>query len=319
MNVYSDNSYAIGRTPLVRFNRISGGALGTVYGKVEGRNPAYSVKCRVAASMVWAAEAAGRLKPGMHLLEASSGNTGIGLAFVAAARGYKLTLVMQEGMSEERVKVLKMLGAEVVLTDPNAGMQGALDKAEALEGQQPEKYCYTRQFENPSNPAIHESTTGPEIWADLDGQIDVLVAGVGTGGTITGLGRFFRARGRKVEMVAVEPRNLPAISKARSGEPLEPAGHLIQGIGAGFVPKNLDLSVLDRVEQVADKEAIQMARRLSRDEGILSGISCGAAAFVAVKLASLAEYRGKNIVCILPDAGDRYVSTVLFGDLFEGK
>jgi cysteine synthase A len=319
MNIYTDNSYSIGRTPLVRFNRISGGAPATLYGKVEGRNPAYSVKCRVAAGMVWAAEAAGRLKPGMHLLEASSGNTGIGLAFVAASRGYKLTLVMQEGMSEERLKVLKMLGAEVVLTDPNSGMKGALERAEALEQGDPQKYCYTRQFENPANPAIHESTTGPEIWNDLDGQIDVLVAGVGTGGTVTGLGRYFKSKGRKVEMVAVEPRNLPAISKFKAGQPLEAAGHLIQGIGAGFVPKNLDLSVVDRIEQVSDKEAVQMARRLSREEGLLSGISCGAAAFVAVKLASLPGYQGKNIVCILPDAGDRYVSTVLFGDLFEGK
>jgi cysteine synthase A len=317
MNTFNDNSYAIGRTPLVRFNRLAKGSAASIYGKVEGRNPAYSVKCRVAANMVWEAEASGRLKPGMTLLEASSGNTGIGLAFVAAARGYRLELVMQEGMSEERLKVLKMLGAKVLLTDPNLGMQGAVDKAEALEASDPGKYFYTRQFENPANPAIHEKTTGPEIWDDLDGQVDVLVAGVGTGGTITGLGRYFKAKARKVEIVALEPRNLPAIAKFRAKEPLVPAGHLIQGIGAGFVPKNLDISVIDRLEQVSDKDAIQFARRLAREEGILSGISCGAAASVAVKLASLPEYAGKNIVCILPDAGDRYVSTVLFGDLFE--
>jgi cysteine synthase A len=318
MNVFEDNSLSIGRTPLVRLSRLAAGAAAKVYAKVEGRNPAYSVKCRVAASMVWQAEDSGRLKPGMHLLEASSGNTGIGLAFVAASRGYKLSLVMQEGMSEERLKVLKMLGAEVILTDPGLGMAGAIAKAEDLEAKDPEKYFYTRQFENPANPAIHEKTTGPEIWNDLDGKIDVLVAGVGTGGTVSGLGRYFKkTKGAKVEIVAVEPKSLPAIGKFLAKEPLEQTGHLIQGIGAGFIPKNLDLSVVDKVEAVADKEALQWARRLAREEGLLSGISCGAAAFVAVKLALLPAYAGKNIVCILPDAGDRYVSTVLFGDLFD--
>jgi cysteine synthase A len=318
MNVFSDNSQSIGRTPLVRFNRISAGCGATVYGKVEGRNPAYSVKCRVAASMVWQAEKDQKLKPGMRLLEASSGNTGIGLAFVAAARGYKLTLVMQEGMSEERIKVLKMLGAEVLLTDPELGMQGALDKAEALEAGDPQKYFYTRQFENPANPAIHESTTGPEIWSDLDGQLGAIVAGVGTGGSITGLGRYFKKTLKQdVTCVAVEPKSLPAISQHLAKKPLIASGHLIQGIGAGFVPKNLDLSILDRVEQVSDKEALQMSRRLSREEGILSGISCGAAAVAAIRLASEKAFQGKNIVCILPDAGDRYVSTALFGDLFD--
>jgi len=317
MNVYGDNALAAGRTPLVRFNRISAGAGAAVYGKVEGRNPGYSVKDRVAACMVSEAEKAGRLKPGMRLLEATSGNTGIGLAYVAAAKGYKLTLVMQEGMSEERTKVLKMLGAELILTSPDLGMQGAVAEAERLEGGDPQTYFYTRQFENPANPLAHETTTGPEIWADLDGQVDLIVAGVGTGGTVSGLGRFFKAKGRKVEIVAVEPKNLPAISRFKAGLPLEPAGHLIQGIGAGFLPKNLDLSVVDRVEQVSDKDALQFARRLAREEGLLSGISCGAAAFVAVKLASFPEHAGKNIVCILPDAGDRYVSTVLFGDLFD--
>ena len=318
MNIYTDNVLSVGRTPLVRFNRINGGGA-TVYGKVEGRNPGYSVKDRVAAFMVSEAEKAGRLRPGMQLLEATSGNTGIGLAYVAAAKGYALTLVMQEGMSEERVKVLKMLGAKLILTSPNLGMQGAVDEAERLENSEPQKYFYTRQFENPANPLAHETTTGPEIWSDLDGQVDVIVAGVGTGGTVTGLGRFFRSQGRKVEIVAVEPKNLPAISRHQAGLPLEPAGHLIQGIGAGFLPKNLDLSVVNRVEQVSDKDALQAARRLAREEGLLSGISCGAAAFIAVKLASFPEYAGKNIVCILPDAGDRYVSTVLFGDLFESK
>jgi len=319
MPVYADTSLATGGTPLVRLKRLAQGSAAAVYAKVEGRNPAYSVKDRVAAFMVSEAEAAGKLKPGMHLLESTSGNTGIGLACVAAAKGYKLTLVMQEGMSEERIKVLKMLGAELVLTSPELGMQGAVDEAERMEAQDPDKYFYTRQFENPANPLAHERTTGPEIDQALQGEVDVLVAGVGTGGTVSGLGRYFRAKGRKVQVVAVEPKNLPAISSYQMGAVLAPAGHLIQGIGAGFLPKNLDLSVVDRVEQVTDKEAIQMARRLAREEGLLSGISCGAAAFVAVKLASFPEYAGKNIVCILPDAGDRYVSTVLFGDLFESK
>jgi cysteine synthase A len=318
MNIFEDNSYSIGRTPLVRLNKLNAGNKGVVYAKVEGRNPAYSVKCRVAANMVWQAENDGSLKPGMQLLEASSGNTGIGLAFVAAARGYKLTLVMQEGMSEERIKVLKLLGAEVLLTSPDEGMTGAIDRAKELARLHPEKYFYTRQFDNPANPAVHEKTTGPEIWNDLDGKVDVVVATVGTGGTISGLGRYFKkTKNADVLMVAVEPKNLPAISKFLAHEPLEPAGHLIQGIGAGFIPQNLDLSVVDKVEQVSDKDALQWSRRLAREEGLLSGISCGAAAFVAVKLASLPEYEGKNIVCILPDAGDRYVSTVLFGDLFD--
>lgn len=318
--VFPDNSKAVGRTPLVRLRRIGGGAGANVYGKVEGRNPGYSVKDRVAVSMVDEAEKAGRLKPGMQLLEASSGNTGIGLAFVAAARGYQLTLVMQEGLSEERIKVLKMLGAEVLLTDPDLGMRGAVDRAEALERAAPELYFYTRQFDNPANPLIHEASTGPEIWDDLKGEVDAIVAGVGTGGTVTGLGRYFKkTRQKNVKIVAVEPKSLPAISRHLSGQPLEPSGHLIQGIGAGFIPGNLDLSLIDQVAQVSDKEALQMARRLGREEGILSGISCGAAAHAAFALAQEPEYAGKNIVCILPDAGDRYVSTVLFGDLFESR
>ena len=320
MNVSADNSYAIGRTPLVKLNRLTLGCVASVYAKIEGRNPAYSVKDRVAANMVWDAEAKGLLRPGMHLLEASSGNTGIGLAYVAAARGYKLSLVMQEGMSEERIKVLKMLGAEVILTDPNLGMQGAVDKAEALEKSEPARYYYTRQFENPANPRIHETTTGPEINADLDSRVDAIVCGVGTGGTIMGLSRYFKqTRQQKILSVAVEPKSLPALTKQKAGEPLEAAGHMIQGIGAGFVPKIIDFALIDRIEQVSDKEALQYARRLAREEGLLCGISCGAAAAAAVKLASLPEMAGKNIVCILPDAGDRYVSTVLYGDLFEAK
>jgi len=270
--------------------------------------------------MVWDAEKSGRLKPGMHLLEASSGNTGIGLAFVAAARGYKLTLVMQEGMSEERIKVLKMLGAEVLLTDPALGMQGAVDKAEALERQAPEKYYYTRQFENPANPRIHENTTGPEIWDDLDGKVDAIVSAVGTGGTLTGLGRYFKkAKKAATQIIAVEPKALPAIARFMAQQPLEPAGHLIQGIGAGFIPKILEIPLIDRIEAVSDQEALRMARRLAREEGLLTGISSGAAVAAAARLAAEEAYAGKNIVVILPDAGDRYVSTVLYSDMFEAK
>jgi cysteine synthase A len=270
--------------------------------------------------MVAEAEKAGRLRPGMHLLESTSGNTGIGLAFVAAARGYKLTLVMPGGLSEERSKVLRMLGAELLFTDPEAGMQGAVEKAEALEREYPERYHYTRQFENPANPLAHERTTGPEIWEALDGRVDAIVAGVGTGGTLSGLGRYFkRVRGRAPLMVAVEPASLPAITCHREGRPLEMAGSLIQGLGAGFVPKNLDLDLLDRVETVKDRDAVLMARRLAREEGILAGISSGAAVAVAARLAAEAGFAGKTVVVILPDGGDRYVSTVLYSDLFEGK
>jgi len=316
---FNDNASAIGHTPLVRLNRVTPGAA-QVYAKVESRNPAFSVKDRVAASLVAQAEKDGRLKPGMRLLEASSGNTGIGLAYVAAAKGYQLTLVMQSGMSEERLKVLKMLGAEVLLTDPELGMQGAVAEAERLEASAPQTYYYTRQFDNPANPLAHEQSTGPEIWEALAGRVDVVVAGVGMGGTITGLGRYFKkTQQADVRTVAVEPASLPALSKHLAGEPLEPAGSLIQGIGAGFVPKVLDFSVVDQVEGVRDRDAVIMTRRLAREEGLLCGISSGAAVVVAARLAADPAYAGKNIVVILPDGGDRYVSTVLYSDLFEER
>jgi cysteine synthase A len=319
MPIFDDNSQSIGHTPLVRLSKLAPAGV-RVLAKVEARNPAFSVKDRVAASMVAEAEKAGHLRPGMHLLESTSGNTGIGLAFVAAARGYKLTLVMQDGLSEERGKVLKMLGAELVLTDPELGMQGAVDRAEALEREHPERYYYTRQFENPANPLAHERTTGPEIWEALGGAPDALVAGVGTGGTLSGIGRYFkRTRGAATEVVAVEPAMLPAITRHLAGEALEPVGSLIQGIGPGFVPKNLDLSLLDRVERVKDREAIVMTRRLAREEGLLCGISSGAATAAALRLAAEPGYAGKTIVVILPDGGDRYVSTPLYSDLFEDK
>ena len=319
MGFFRDNSLAIGGTPLVRLNRVVPGPA-TVLAKVESRNPAFSVKDRVALSLVLDAERSGRLKPGMRLLEASSGNTGIGLAYVAAAKGYQLTLVMQQGMSEERVKLLTMLGADLVLTDPELGMQGAVERAEALERQAPQTYYYTRQFENPANPLAHELGTGPEILEALGRDPDAIVAGVGTGGTLTGLGRYFkRQRRAAVQMVAVEPASLPALTRYRAGLPLEPAGTLIQGIGAGFVPKVLDWSVLDRIEAVRDRDAIVMARRLAREEGLLCGISSGAAVAAALRLAAEPAYAGKTLVVILPDGGDRYVSTVLYSDLFEEK
>ncbi|WP_313517411.1 cysteine synthase A [Pseudomonas sp.] len=315
--IYADNAQAIGNTPLVMINRLGPKGV-TILAKIEGRNPAYSVKCRIGASMVWDAEESGRLKSGMTIVEPTSGNTGIGLAFVAAARGYKLILTMPASMSLERRKVLKALGAELVLTEPAKGMKGAIDKAGEIAASNPAEYLLLQQFENPANPAIHEKTTGPEIWNDTDGSIDVLVAGVGTGGTITGVSRYIKqGKGKKILSVAVEPIGSPVISQALAGEEIKPAPHKIQGIGAGFVPKNLDLSIVDRVEQVGDEEAKAMALRLMREEGILCGISCGAAMAAAVRLAEHPEMQGKTFVVILPDSGERYLSSMLFDGLFS--
>jgi cysteine synthase A len=313
MPIFADNSQAIGRTPLVRLNRVTDGATATVLAKIEGRNPAYSVKCRIGAAMIWDAEQRGVLKPGIEIVEPTSGNTGIALAYVAAARGYALTLTMPETMSIERRRVLAMLGAKLVLTPGPEGMAGAVRKAEELQKSDPARYFMPQQFANPANPAIHERTTGPEIWDDTDGNVDVFVAGVGTGGTITGVSRFFkRTKGRAIQSVAVEPAVSPLITQTRAGQELKPSGHKIQGIGANFIPKILDLSLIDRVETVTNEESVEMARRLAREEGILCGISCGAAAAAAVRLAKLPEYAGKTIVTVLPDAGERYLSTVLF-------
>jgi cysteine synthase A len=316
-NVYKDNSYTIGRTPLVRLNHVIDGADALVLAKVEGRNPSYSVKCRIGAAMIWDAEKTGKLKPGMEIIEPTSGNTGIALAFVAAARGYKLTLTMPETMSVERRKVLKALGADIILTEGPKGMKGAVAKATEIANSDPSRYFLPQQFENPANPAIHEATTAVEIWDDTDGNVDILVSGVGTGGTITGVSRYFKIKkGKKLISVAVEPSHSPVLTQTRNGEEVKPGPHKIQGIGAGFVPKVLDLSLVDRIEQVSNDEAIAMARRLSREEGILSGISCGAAAAVAARIAKEPESKGKTIVVILPDAGERYLSTALFEGLF---
>jgi cysteine synthase len=315
--VYEDNSLSIGHTPLVRLNRVVNGARATVLAKIEGRNPAYSVKCRIGASMVWDAESRGVLGPGKELVEPTSGNTGIALAFVAASRGYPITLTMPESMSIERRKVLKALGAKLVLTEAAGGMAAAIKAAEAMAASDPNRYVLLQQFKNPANPAIHFKTTGPEIWEDTGGGMDVLVSGVGTGGTLTGISRFFKqVKGKAIVSVAVEPAASPVITQHLKGEPLKPSPHKIQGIGGGFIPDTLDLSVVDRVETGTNEEAIEMARRLSREEGILSGISCGAAVAVAVRLAKSGEFDGKTIVAILPDSGERYLSTVLFEGLF---
>lgn len=313
--IFADNAQAIGNTPLVMINRLGPKGV-TILAKIEGRNPAYSVKCRIGASMIWDAEDRGVLKPGMTIVEPTSGNTGIGLAFVAAARGYKLILTMPASMSLERRKVLKALGAELVLTEPAKGMKGAIEKANELVAANP-GYFLPQQFENPANPAIHEKTTGPEIWRDTDGAIDVLVSGVGTGGTITGVSRYIKQiQGKPILSVAVEPVGSPVISQTLAGDEVKPAPHKIQGIGAGFVPKNLDLAMVDRVEQVTDDDAKAMALRLMREEGILCGISCGAAMMAAVRLAERPEMQGKTIVVILPDSGERYLSSMLFSDMF---
>ncbi|MBU0809298.1 MAG: cysteine synthase A [Gammaproteobacteria bacterium] len=314
--IFADNAQAIGNTPLVRINRL-GPAGVTILAKIEGRNPAYSVKCRIGASMIWDAEERGVLKPGMTIVEPTSGNTGIGLAFVAAARGYKLLLTMPASMSLERRKVLKALGAELVLTEPAKGMKGAIDKATEIAASDSNLYFLPQQFNNPANPAIHEKTTGPEIWNDTDGAIDVLVSGVGTGGTITGISRYIKqTQGKPILSVAVEPISSPVISQTLAGDEVKPSPHKIQGIGAGFVPGNLDLSMVDRVELVSDDDAKAVALRLMREEGILCGISCGAAMAAALRVAAEPQMQGKTIVVILPDSGERYLSSMLFADMF---
>ncbi len=315
---YQDNSYTIGRTPLVRLNRIPGGGNATILAKIEGRNPAFSVKCRIGASMIWDAEKRGVLKPGKVIVEPTSGNTGIALAFVGAARGYKVMLTMPETMSIERRKLLKALGADLVLTEGPKGMQGAVDKAEEILAGEPDKYILLQQFKNPANPKIHETTTGPEIWQDTEGKVDVLVAGVGTGGTFTGISRYIkRTKGKQITSVAVEPADSPVITQTLNKQAIQPGPHKIQGIGAGFIPDNLDLSLVDRVEQVTNDEAIEYARRLASEEGILAGISCGAAAAAAVRLGKMPEFSGKTIVVILPDSGERYLSGILYQGLFD--
>ena len=317
---YEDNSLSIGRTPLVRLNRITNGAPATVLAKIEGRNPAYSVKCRIGAAMIWDAEQRGLLGPGKHLVEPTSGNTGIALAFVAAARGIPLTLTMPETMSLERRKLLIAYGAKLVLTEGARGMSGAVAKAEEIAASDPDHYVLLQQFKNPANPAIHEQTTGPEIWNDTDGAVDIFVSGVGTGGTITGVSRYIKhTQGKPIVAVAVEPAASPVLAQRRAGEPLKPAPHKIQGIGAGFVPDVLDFSVVDEIEQVTNEEAIHYAHRLAREEGILSGISCGAAAAVAVRIAQRPQNAGKTLVVVLPDSGERYLSSVLFEGVFDAK
>jgi cysteine synthase A len=311
--IFSDNSLSIGRSPLIKLNRLAAGTKATVLAKIEGRNPAYSVKDRIGLAMIRDAEERGLLKPGKEIIEPTSGNTGIALAFVAAARGYKLTLTMPETMSLERRRVLAAFGANLVLTPGPEGMPGAIRRAEATAAAEPGRYFLPQQFKNPANPLIHEQTTGPEIWSDTDGAVDVLVSGVGTGGTITGVSRYIKKTKKKaITSVAVEPAKSPVLTQFRSGQPLKPAPHKIQGIGAGFVPDTLDLTVVDRIEQSTDEEAIETARRLTREEGILSGISSGAATAVALRLAKLDEFAGKTIVVVLPDSGERYISTVLF-------
>ena len=309
--ISDDNSRSIGGTPLVHLKHIGAGTKARILAKLEGRNPAYSVKDRIGASMIWDAEERGVLKPGIEVVEPTSGNTGIALGFVCASRGYALTLTMPETMSLERRKVLAAFGAKLVLTPGPEGMTGAIRKAEGIVASDPARFFMPQQFRNPANPAIHERTTGPEIWADTDGAIDVLVSGVGTGGTITGVSRFVKKR-KPMLSVAVEPAKSPVITQTLAGASLTPSPHKIQGIGAGFVPENLDLAMVDRVETVSDEEAVEMARRLAKEEGILSGISCGAAAAVALRLARDDAFAGKTIVTVLPDSGERYLSTVLF-------
>ena len=316
---FADNSLSIGRSPLIKLNRLAAGTKATVLAKIEGRNPAYSVKCRIGAAMIWDAEKRGLLGPGKAIVEPTSGNTGIALAFVAAARGIPITLTMPETMSIERRKLLLAYGATLVLTEGAKGMKGAIAKAEEIAASDP-KYVLLQQFKNPANPAIHETTTGPEIWNDTDGNVDILVSGVGTGGTITGVSRYFKqVRGQALLSVAVEPAASPVLTQKRAGQPLSPAPHKIQGIGAGFVPEALDLSLVDQIEQVTNEEAFDFARRLTQEEGILSGISCGAAVAVAARLAARPEHEGKTIVVVLPDSGERYLSTALFEGIFDAQ
>lgn len=315
---FADNAKSIGNTPLVRLNRVTDGAGATVLAKIEGRNPAYSVKCRIGAAMVADAEKRGLLGPGKELVEPTSGNTGIALAFVAAARGIPLTLTMPETMSIERRKLLAAYGAKLILTEGAKGMSGAIARAEEIAAADPDKYVLLQQFKNPANPAIHEATTGPEIWEGTDGAIDIFVSGVGTGGTITGVSRYIKqARGKAIRSVAVEPTASPVLTQARAGEPIKPGPHKIQGIGAGFVPQVLDLALVDAVEQVSNEDAVLYARRLAREEGIISGISSGAAVAAAVRIAQQPENKGKTIVVILPDSGERYLSSILFEGLFN--
>jgi len=312
-NIFQDNSFSIGRTPLIKLNRIVDGSKATVLAKIEGRGPGYSVKDRIGAAMIWDAEKRGVLTPEKEIIEPTSGNTGIALAFVAAARGYKITLVMPETMSLERRRVVAALGANLILTPGPGGMPGAIKKAQEIYESDTNHYFLPQQFDNPANPDIHEKTTGPEIWDDTDGAIDVLVSGVGTGGTITGVSRYIKkTKGKQILSVAVEPTASPVLTQTTTGQPVKPGPHKIQGIGAGFVPKVLDLSLVDRIEQVSNEEAVEYGRRLAKEEGILSGISCGAAAAVAVRLAKQPEFAGKTIVAVLPDSGERYLSTVLF-------
>ena len=314
MKVYADITQSIGNTPLVKINHLTNHP--HVYAKLENRNPAHSVKCRIGANMVWQAEKEGRLSGDMEIVEPTSGNTGIALAFVATARGYSVTLCMPETMSLERRKVMQALGAKLILTEGGKGMRGAVEAAEAYVAEAPDSRIMLQQFENPANPAIHEATTGPEIWEDTDGEVDVVVAGVGTGGTISGVSRFLKSK-KAITSVAVEPADSPIITQALAGESLTPGPHKIQGIGANFIPGNLDLKILDRVEQVGNDDAMSMARRLMSEEGILAGISCGAAMIAALRLAEEAEYADKKIVVILPDSGERYLTSPLFAGMFE--
>lgn len=316
--IFPDNSYSIGRTPLVKLSRVVDGAKATILAKIEGRNPSFSVKCRIGASMVWDAEERGVLRPGMEIVEATSGNTGIALAFVGAARGYPVTLMMPDTMSVERRKVLKVLGAKLVLTEGAKGMKEAIAQAEELRASEPARYFIPGQFNNPANPRIHFETTGPEIWQDTNGNIDVLVSGVGTGGTITGVSRYIKhQKKRPLTSVAVEPTGCPVISQTLGKQEVKPGPHKIQGLGAGFIPETLDLAMVDRVEQVTNEESIDMSRRLAMEEGLLSGISCGAAVAAAVRIAKEPELAGKTIVVVLPDAGERYLSSALFEGMFD--